>query len=361
MNILFVIDCLGSGGAQRQLVELAIGIKNKGHIVSFLVYHDINFFKQRLDENSIPINYVIEQNYIKRLLKIRNFIRNNKLDAVISFLESPNFICELSCFPLKKWKLIVGERSSNPNINNSIKLILYRYFHFLADYIVANSKTNIDIIKKINPVLSQKKLKVIYNLIDFNIWHPCASYIPLINNKLNLTIAASHGKTKNLDGLIEAVNMLEKKDKEKIVINWFGNFKVETSFSASLDKIREYKLNEVFKFHDETSEIKHHMQKADCIGLFSYYEGFPNAICEGMALRKPIIASSVSDLPLIIDHKYLCNPNNPESISQVITNILSLSKEELIKIGYENENKAKRLFDNGIIINNYIKLLESNH
>ena len=39
MKILCVIDSLGSGGAQRQLVGLAIGFKERGHEVSFLVYH----------------------------------------------------------------------------------------------------------------------------------------------------------------------------------------------------------------------------------------------------------------------------------------------------------------------------------
>jgi len=38
MIILCVIDTLGSGGAQRQLVNIAIGFKERGHTVSFLVY-----------------------------------------------------------------------------------------------------------------------------------------------------------------------------------------------------------------------------------------------------------------------------------------------------------------------------------
>ena len=49
MKILCVIDSLGSGGAQRQLVQLAIGLKNKGVDVSFLMYHNIHFFKSELD------------------------------------------------------------------------------------------------------------------------------------------------------------------------------------------------------------------------------------------------------------------------------------------------------------------------
>jgi len=68
MKLLCVIDSLGSGGAQRQIVELAKGFKKKGHRVQFLTYHDINFFKPQLDRIDIPVQTILEPNYVKRLL-----------------------------------------------------------------------------------------------------------------------------------------------------------------------------------------------------------------------------------------------------------------------------------------------------
>src|SRR5664280_841694 len=106
MKILCVIDSLGSGGAQRQLVNLAIGFKERGHEVSFLVYHRLNFYKESLEENNIPVYEIIEPNYLKRLLKMQRFIRGGGYDAVLSFLEAANFICELAGLPWRKWKLI---------------------------------------------------------------------------------------------------------------------------------------------------------------------------------------------------------------------------------------------------------------
>ena len=43
MKILCLIDDLGSGGAQRQLVNLSKGFVSRGHEVSFLVYHPADF------------------------------------------------------------------------------------------------------------------------------------------------------------------------------------------------------------------------------------------------------------------------------------------------------------------------------
>ena len=44
MRLLFFIDNLGSGGAQRQMVALGILFRQSGHEVSFLTYHPANFF-----------------------------------------------------------------------------------------------------------------------------------------------------------------------------------------------------------------------------------------------------------------------------------------------------------------------------
>ena len=54
-RILCFIDSLGAGGAQRQLVNLAIGLKKRDYIVSFLVYHVDDFYLPILQENGIEI------------------------------------------------------------------------------------------------------------------------------------------------------------------------------------------------------------------------------------------------------------------------------------------------------------------
>src|SRR5690606_34001965 len=165
------------------------------------------FYYQVLSEYRIKIIEVLEDNYIKRILKMRHIIRKGNYDAVLSFLEAASFICTVAGFPYRKWTLTVGERSANPNIFKSFKLKLYRWFHIFVSAVVANSHENIKMVKNINPILCDKKMHVIYNLIDFNKWQfNSAEYIYCKNRKFNLTVVASHQYLKNLNGLVEAVN-----------------------------------------------------------------------------------------------------------------------------------------------------------
>lgn len=360
MKILCVIDSLGSGGAQRQLVGLAIGFKEKGHDVSILVYHNNNFFKKLLDEVKISVNAVIEPNYLKRLFKMRKYIRKGNYDAILSFLEAPNFICEIAGMPWRKWKLIVGERSANPEILTLFKLKAFRWFHLFADKIVANSHENVRLVKKINPILNNSKCKVIYNLVDLESWQPKSDYIFRKEGKLRIVVVASHQYLKNLNGLIEGVQLLSSSEKETLRIDWYGGVRLDDSKEASLEKINKYGLKNIFHFFEPIHEIGEKMNEADVVGLFSFYEGLPNVICEAMIIGKPIISSSVSDIPNILKFDSDCffDPSNFNDISRVLSYILSLTEEKLLEIGARNKSLGSKLFNKNKIISEYLTLFD---
>lgn len=358
MKILCVIDSLGSGGAQRQLVNLAVGFKEKGHDVSFLVYHDLNFFEKVLVESEISIYKILETRYFVRFLKIRRFIRHGNFDAVLSFLEASNLICELSGFPYRKWKLVVGERSANPKILKSFKLKLFRWFHIASDYVVFNSKENLDMVKRVNPFLKDDKCHVIYNIIDFEKWRPKHDYQFRKNGKLHIIVVASHQYLKNLNGLVEGVSLLNETEKSQLIINWVGGRRSDNSKEEAIQKIKKYGLSQIFSFNDPTHDIAKMVQEADILGLFSFYEGLPNVVCEAMATGKVVIASNISDIPYLIkDNQLLCDPYSKEDICRVLRYALTLNFNEVEKISNRNVKNAIHLFNKKDILEKYVYLL----
>ncbi len=360
MKILCVIDSLTSGGAQRQLVNLAIGFKNNGHHVSFLVYHRINFFKETLDEHDIPVHEIIQSNYIIRFFKMRAFIRRGNFHGVLSFLEASGFICELSGLPNRKWTLVVGERSANPMMFKSVKKRTYRWFHGLADYVVANSYENIKMVRKINPLIPKDKCRVIYNIIQFDHLTPNDKQNNPREDHFKLLVVAGHRYLKNLSGLIDAVRTLPAEQQKILSIHWFGNSKIDSSKDKAEQKIHEYGLSHVFHFHDPVIQIHQEMRKADAVGLFSFHEGLPNVVCEAMALAKPVIASAVSDIPLLIPNQNLTfDPNKAEDMRKALSSLLCMTREERNNEGRKNRERALQLFNNEENINRYLSLLKN--
>jgi len=240
-----------------------------------------------------------------------------------------------------------------------MKARFFRFFHLFSDFIVANSNENLKLVYKLNPLLARKKGKVIYNSLDLGLWKYDENYAPFKDGKFNITIAASFGDVKNLYGLIEAVNLLPENKKEKLQIKWYGNENQPGYLNKALEKIKKLKLEKQFIFFPPTHEIMKHMQKADAIGLFSLYEGLPNAICEGMALGKPVIATNISDMPRLVKNpKLLAEPTSPQSIATVLEYYIDLTPEQLIKEGKFNRLNAEKCFNKTKIVNEYISLLK---
>ena len=359
-----MIDLLGAGGAQRQLVELAIGYKERGYDVAFLLHNRAfdNYYEGTLLNAGIPIMDVNEPNYLKRILKMRRKMLNYSPDVVIAFLEVPSFIAEMASLLPHKWKLIVGERSAAPKKREQRKYRFFLHCHRFADVIVANSHANLDILREVAPEVNTSKMHVIYNSLNPEKFEYNDSFTFGAHKKRNLLIASSHQYLKNLDGLIEAVHLLPEDMRKQLHIDWYGHNKFcryDHSYEEGQQKIATYGLGEIFAFHDATLSIYDHMREADAIGLFSKYEGFPNAVCEGMYLGKPIVATSVSDIPLLLkedENAFLSDANSPQSIAKALTKFITATPDTLRQMGLNNHAKAVKTFARDIILDQYKQL-----
>lgn len=91
---MLLIDNLNSGGSQNQITLLACGLKKRNFDVTVFYYFEQNFFKFRLDNNSvrticIPKKGKIGLNVIYELIKL-NYVEN--YHCIISYLSTPNLL-----------------------------------------------------------------------------------------------------------------------------------------------------------------------------------------------------------------------------------------------------------------------------
>jgi glycosyltransferase involved in cell wall biosynthesis len=359
MKLLCFIDSLGAGGAQRQLVTLAIEFSKRGYEVEFLLYEHNDFYLSTLQDNNIKVNYIIEENFIKRIFKVRRFIRKGNYDIVLSFLVRATFMAELASLPYRRWKLFVGERSSDPRIVNLWKTRIIRWLHLFADKVISNSNTNVELVRQACPLLPKSKFSVIYNAVDINKFVCNLDYEFKKNDKIRIVVPASYRYLKNLSGLIDALQLIDAELRKKLLIDWYGHNLLDDSKSHDQEKINQYGLQDTIILHDAINNIEDEMTNADFIGLFSLIEGFPNAVCEGMLLGKPILCSSVSDIPMIIEdgvNGLVCDPKNPRSIADALINALNFSAQDMREMGARNRKKAIALFAKDVNVNNYINV-----
>lgn len=358
-NVILFIDNLGSGGAQRQIVNLAILLKQKQYNVQLVVYLDIPFYQPILERHSIPIDIIKCKGILERIRKVRRYLRKSDADIVISFLETPGFLACLSKIGGAKWKLITNELSAKKSTFFSLKNKIYNWFERFSDAKVCNSENARGMWEAYYPQY-KPKLHTIYNPVII----PCdlQKSTKKMEDKCCVVVAASYQALKNPLAVIEAVNLLDENEKQQLVLEWYGRAEVTAGntviYDEAVSRVQEYGLQDIIHLNGETDNIYEHMMSSDIVGLFSTVEGLPNAICEGMMLGKPILMSTVSDYTILTDNNgILCNAHSIESIRDALIQVVNLSDEQLELMGKKSKEKAELLFSGEDVIQQWIQLI----
>lgn len=364
MKILFLIDNLGSGGAQRQVVTLSRYLTGRGHEVSVLIYADGDFFEPQVRENGVRLIRIFVANYFARISSVRKAIHQGGYDAVISFLDTPNFLNNLSSISFhRKWKVITSERSNKEDMFHSWKGRVFGWFQRYSDALVCNSHNAESMWVRHYPRY-RKKMHTIYNAVE--VIQSDTEYIPKRNGQLHIVVAASYQYLKNPLGLIRAISLMDPSKQKELRVDWYGQLYVSNiekvfAYREALNLIHEYRLSDTIHLYEPTRRINSKMKEADFVGLFSQLEGLPNAICEGMLLRKPIIMSRVSDYNVLVDERngFLCDWDNELSIKEALERALQLTTDEVLDMGANSYTKAQKLFDSSKVVQQWEQLIES--
>lgn len=354
MKIILFIDSLGAGGAQRQLVGLALLLKRHLYDVSVCTYHDIDFYKKTLEENEIVIKNIFSENYFKRLFLVSSYFRKENPDWIIAYQESPSLIACLSKLLNGKFKLLVSERSTTQHIGHNEKLRFFLYH--LSDYIVPNSYSQENFLKS-NYAWMKNKINTITNYVDLNkfLYHKKG-----LNEPPLIVVVASIWEPKNTLGFIDAVKILSER-KYSFKIEWYGVAKGHEQYLNSCNElINNYNLQEYIELLPKTNNIYEKYKSCDYFCLPSFYEGTPNVICEAISTGRPVICSSVCDNPIYVKENFngfLFNPYNPNDIADNLEKALLLSEDKYTEMCINSRKTAEELLSEDKFVNKYIEIL----
>jgi glycosyltransferase involved in cell wall biosynthesis len=368
MKILLVIDSLGSGGAQRQIVNLAKGLKKNGHIVEIFIYDNSNnFFNDDIINSNIIIHYPRFEKKINKIKRSFMILRSLKLllkddfEHIISFLHIPSIYSSvLKTLFFRNIKLVVCERSSSDApVNFWIKLLFY-FACLVSNKVVSNSIKEKNNIKK--RLGLSKKTTSIWNGYDIDTIMT-KKKDSVCNNK-TLTLIGRVSYPKNGVNLIKAMQLFQKRNNWTPILNWVGrrdNDNNSLDMQYSIDKIlnNDVDISSNWNYLGEIKNIEEVLNKTDAIILPSIYEGLPNVVCESMFFGCCVIASDVSDIPMMLDNNrgILFNPNSPMSICLAIERFFTMDDSQKILMIKRAKKFAELNFNIDSMVKSYEKIL----
>lgn len=356
MKVVLLTESLGSGGAERQVCTLAAEFRRRGHQVCVVTYASGDFYLPLLEQENVEHRFLGGHGKVSWAINVRRFLRSHKQEVVLAFLQGPSVYAELAGLPKRSWGLVVSERSAGVMGRLGVKAGL----HMLADYIVVNSHAARIEIEKRLPRL-RPKLITIYNAVDVGP-RGLTQRVSAEPSEVRLIVAARLDRNKNAQGLLLALHALRVSQPAlRLRVDWYGDQKAEPEELREVQEgIIDLGLEEVFRLHPSTDNIHDFMSQAIAVVLPSFYEGLPNAVCEGMALGKPILMSAVCDAGNLVQdgvNGFLFDPYSPESMADAIARFARLTPEDRVRLGRASRARAEKLFDVNTVVAHYLRIL----
>jgi len=364
MKVLLVIDHFGSGGAQRQLVNLATGLKNSGHAISIFIYYpEYNFYRNFLERNSIEIIDFHKNNKgisVDVFFELRSILKKKKYDVALAYLDTPSIYLILSSIGCRI-PVVVSDRSSYHGATNTLSYGIKRKMFKLADYVVANSETQKKWLVE-SAGLSSGKVTTIYNGFDPAEFSEITK-TKRAGNNLNLIAIGGIRPVKNIRALIKAMELFHVKHKWLPGLTWVGrpdSLEYEKEMISLLAQRPE--IQSVWKWMGERDDIPSLLSSHDALILPSHYEGLPNVVCEALFAGKPVLASNVCDNPVLVEEGvrgFLFNPDSPESIVEAVEKLLKLNDDDLERMCVGNRDYAFQYLTLETMVENYLNLFKN--
>lgn len=363
MKILLVIDDLGSGGAQRQLVYLAVGLKRRGHEVEILVYNpEHQFFRPTIDEAGIVVREVLRQPgfSFKVLFALMKRIHVGNFAAVISFLDSPNIYTEISRLVSWRARFLVSERSSRLGEKSVANSLIRRLLHLLATKVVANSHDHANWLRRF--VWLRNRVTCVYNgypLPPYSLPEP-----PKGLRDVKLLVIGRVGPEKNGLLLLEALAIFHRKYGVVPTVRWVGrreDGERAQAYCRSMDDfLAQYPdVAAGWEWLGERSDISALLMSHHALIHPSLYEGLPNVICEALMAGRPVLASRVCDHPILVregKRGFLFEPTSAEEIADSLARLCSLTPKEWKAMSLNARKFAEKNLSLDRMVDSYIGL-----
>lgn len=282
-KILFYINTLGNGGAERAISNTASYFAEHGWdtilLTSFRLegeYSYSNKVRRMSIENEQVIQSMLKRN-ISRIKEIRKICKKEQIDVVVSFMREPNFRALLATVGLQTKNIISVRSDPRAEYAGKIGKIISRYLLPCADGAVFQTQEA----KSWFCQKLQQKSAVIYNLVDQCFYDTdyhggqdiitCGRVIPVKNHTL----------------LIKAFVKVHNQFPD-VHLYIYGEKKESTGLKELIQKL---KLENFVFMPGKCNDVPRVLAGAKLFVLSSNHEGMPNALMEAMAVGVPSVST----------------------------------------------------------------------
>lgn len=348
LSIVLLARSLESGGAERQMVELAIGLHRRAHRVRVAVFYARGALTSELQNAGVEIVDLRKSgrwHLLAFLIRTIHVLRRLNPDIIYSFLGGANVVAALAR-PFAASKIIWSVRNSafDNSVSHWLADLSYRLEAVLAGRpkaIIANSSAGRTF--AISRGFAAQRIEVVPNGIDTEWFKPDAVLRRDQRRKLGLRaediavgVLGRLNATKDFPTFLRAIALLAgTMPKARFLCVGGGEERDRLERLA-----RELGIANRLLFTGELDAAAA-LNAFDIFCSPSVTEGFSNAIAEAMACGLPCIVTDVGDSAMIVgDAGIVVPPSSPEALAKAI-------EQQIRNLGaHDPARPRRRIVDN---------------
>lgn len=365
---MFVLNWLTLGGAERQALLFADELLKRGHKVTFVGLSTPGMVQDICTEKGIPCHYWpfhFPPSYKEKYNMIRDLaqkIKSLEPDYIAPYDMVPNLVCALF-WRYTGAKAFVWQQRDGGLIRRA--RILERIAIFLTPRFISNSEHAVEWMTKELGV-PRRKVRVVRNGVVLPPPAGSTGRPPwrkkhgIADDKKLVTMVANIHHNKDHKTLISAWQMVieHHPQPDKLMLVLAGN--KQSSWPEIEAMIKIAGLEPYVYAPGVVEDVSDLIEDTDLVVFCSYHEGVPNAILEGMAHYKPIVAP---DIPGVLETGIGYHPlqvfdvNNTYACADSILYLLDV-KDDVAETGQRNREIIESRFGLQRMVDETISVFE---
>ncbi len=330
LRVALVIGQLHSGGSERQLAELALGLRGGSCAPYVYCLSEVTEpFGPVLQKAGVPLRVLPRRHSfeLRRVIALARFLREDRIDVVLSYAQPVNLYSFLALLLYRRSYFLASSRGAELTespLRSRVNGLVYRR----SGRVVVNSRYGAESTTGIYGV-SSDQIEVIHNGVDRSRFEyqggqeearralGLPATVPVVGLVGRLTFE------KRVDLFLEAARRVTSRIPEcRFLVVGAGDLLEPMKRLAT-----EMGLDSKVSFTGERHDMDRVLSALDLLALSSDFEGLPNVVMEAMAAGRPVVATDLGgSRELIVDGVtgFLVPVGDPGALAEKMIQMLSL-------------------------------------
>ena len=328
-RVMLMTDEMEVGGSQRQIVQLALGLKARGVTCAVLYFINPSFLVEQLQAagiETIRVNKTarVDPGVVRRL---RQAIRAWAPDVVHCYSFTAELWGAIACrlLPARERPVLISSVRGTYEWYGRNQWRMKRWVSSQSASIISNSREGAEYAAR-QMHWPMHHFHVVHNGVS--VTEPDAARVDLLRqhylqNTFD-TLVLFVGRLvehKNLPRLLQAfAQVVKQRPRTRLLLA--GSGPLHDALAAQIGQLG---LQDHALLLGEQSEVPALMEAADLVVLPSLREGLSNVVLEAMALGRAVLSTPVGGIPQAIDngrHGVLVEPTDTDALARALLTLI---------------------------------------